>query len=69
MSKISDLTDEELTEVLAYTGLILVAFELVKSLIVEPIKVFYWHVTFGEGMPFKSYEEDVLVRHTNQSLV
>ena len=66
MSKISDLTDEELTEVLAYTGLILVAFELIKSLIVEPIKMSYWHVTFGEGMPFKSYEEDVLVRHKNE---
>lgn len=66
MSEIADLTEEELTQVLAYAGLILVAFELVKSLIVEPIKVFYWNVTFGEGMPFKSYEEDVLFRHKNE---
>jgi len=66
MSKISDLTDEELTEVLTYTGLILVAFELIKSIIVEPIKVFYSDMMFGEGMPFKSYEEDVLFRHKNE---
>jgi hypothetical protein len=45
---------------------ILVAFELVKSLIVNPIKAFYSDVTFGEGMPFKSYEEDILSRHKNQ---
>lgn len=66
MSKISDLTDEELAEVLAYTGLVLVAFELVKSLIVKPIKAFYLDVTFGEDLPFKSYEEDVLFRHKNE---
>lgn len=66
MSKISDLTDEELTEALAYTGLILVAFELIKSLIIGPIKAFYWHMTFTEGGPFKSYEKDVLVRHKNE---
>ena len=66
MNKISDLTDEELTQALAYAGLILVAFELVKSLIVKPIKTFYWHMTFSEGGPFKSYEEDVLIRHKNE---
>ena len=66
MNKIGDLTDEELTEVLAYAGLILVAFELIKSLIIRPIKAFYWHMTFGEGMPFKSYKEDVLIRHKNE---
>ena len=66
MNKISDLTNEELTGVLAYAGLILVAFELVRSLIVKPIKAFYWHMTFAEGGPFKSYEEDVLLRHKNE---
>ena len=66
MSKIGDLTDEELTEELAYTGLILVAFELIKSLIVDSIKTFYCDMTFGSGGPFKSYEEDVLIRHTNE---
>ncbi len=66
MSKASQLTSEELAQVLAYAGLILVAFELVKSLIVKPIKLFYSDMTFGEGMPFKSYEEDVLFRHKNE---
>ena len=66
LSNISDLTDEDLTEVLAYAGLILIAFELIKSLIIKPIKAFYWHMTFAEGGAFKSYEEDVLVRHKNE---
>ncbi len=60
------LTEEELTRVLTYAGFILVAFELVKSMIVIPIKIFYQDTTFGKGMPFKSYEEDVLPRHKNQ---
>ncbi len=63
MSKVAGLTKEELTRALAYVGLVLVAFELVKSLIVNPIKAFYANVTFGAGMPFKSYEHDVLSRH------
>lgn len=66
MSKVDNLTQEELTRVLTYAGFILVAFELVKSLIVRPIKCFYSNTTFGKGMPFKSYEEDVLSRHKNE---
>ncbi|MDP2938439.1 MAG: hypothetical protein Q8N72_04295 [Candidatus Omnitrophota bacterium] len=66
MSMIGGLRKEELTQVLAYTGLILVAYELVKSLIVRPIKFFYMDMTFSEGSPFKSYEEDVLFRHKNE---
>ncbi len=66
MSKGANLTEEELTRALAYVGLVLVAFELVKRLIVNPIKAFYCDVTFGNGMPFKSYEEDVLSRHKNE---
>ena len=66
MSKVENLTEEELTRALAYAGFILVAFELVKSLIVKPIKAFYTGVTFGKGMPFKSYEDDVLSRHKNE---
>lgn len=58
--------DEDLTRLLTYAGFVLVAFELVKSLIVKPIKFFYWNTTFGEGMPFKSYEEDVMTRHKNE---
>jgi len=66
LSKIENLPEEELTRVLAYAGLILVAFELVKGLIVNPIKLFYSDVIFGDEMPFKSYEEDVLSRHQNE---
>lgn len=66
MSKVENLTEEELTRALAYAGFILVAFELVKSLIVKPIKAFYRGVTFGKGLPFKSYEDDVLSRHKNE---
>jgi hypothetical protein len=63
---VETLTKEELTRVLAYAGLVLVAFELIKSLIVKPIKAFYCNVTFGPGLPFKSYEHDVLSRHRNE---
>jgi hypothetical protein len=66
MSDVENLTEEELTRALTYAGFILVAFELLKSMIVNPIKAFYQDTTFGEGMPFKSYEEDVLSRHKNQ---
>lgn len=59
-------TSEDLTDVLTYAGLVLVAFELIKSLIVKPIKVFYAHTTFGPGMTFVSYEHDVLTRHRNE---
>ena len=66
MIRVAELTEEELTRSLAYAGFILVAFELVKCLIVKPIKESYSDVTFGEGMPFKTYEEDVLSRHKNE---
>ena len=45
MNSVSNLTEEETTQVLAYAGLILVAFELVRSLIIKPIKAFYANVT------------------------
>ncbi len=66
MRDIADLTEEELTRSLTYAGFILVAYELVKTLIVGPIKAFYSDTTFGEGMPFKSYDVDVLSRHKNE---
>ena len=66
MSNIEKLSETDLTQALTYSGFILVAFELVKSIIVSPIKAFYQDVTFGEGMHFKSYEDDVLFRHKNQ---
>lgn len=35
-------------------------------MIVSPIKAFYKETTFGPGMPFKTYEEDVRARHKNE---
>ncbi|GHC21176.1 hypothetical protein [Aidingimonas halophila] len=58
-------TEEGLTRSLSYSGFVLLAFELVKSLIVEPIKLFYRDTTFHSG-PFKSYEHDVRSRHKNE---
>lgn len=60
------LTKDDLTRALAYAGFILLGFELVKALIVKPIKDFYAHTTFGAGMPFKSYAEDVKSRHRDE---
>lgn len=51
---------------LAHAGLVLVAFELIRSLVVKPIRTFYSHTIFGPGLPFKSYEHDVLSRHKNE---
>ena len=66
VEKIRNITEEELSHALSYAGFILVAFELIKSLIVKPIKLFYADTTFAEGLPFKSYQEDVLSRHKNE---
>ena len=66
MSYAKNLTDEQLTRALAYAGFILVAYELLKSMIVKPIKEFYTGVNFGDGMPFKTYQEDVLGRHKHE---
>lgn len=57
---------DQLSQILAYAGFVLLSFELVKGLIIKPIKIFYQNVTFGEGMPFKSYEIDVKSRHKNE---
>ena len=61
-----NLQSDQLSLTLSYAGFILVAFELAKGMIVNPIKVFYSDMTFGEGMPFKSYKEDVTFRHKNE---
>jgi hypothetical protein len=55
----------ELTAILSYAGYILVAHELVKSMVVRPIKSFYANTTF-QGGPFQSYEKDVLIRSKNE---
>ncbi len=59
-------TNEDLTDVLTYAGLVLVGFELIKSLVVKPIRALYAHTTFGPGMTFVSYEHDVLTRHKHE---
>jgi hypothetical protein len=59
------LSEDDLTRSLAYAGFVLLAYELVKSLIIDPIKLFYRDTTFSGG-PFKSYELDVLSRHKNE---
>jgi len=65
MKEINDLSEQELTDALTYAGFVLVAFELIKSLIVNPIKEFYKNTTFKDG-PFKSYKDDVLSRNKNE---
>ena len=65
MSNIKKPSEMDLTQALAYSGFVLVAFELVKSIVVSPIKAFYKDITFAEGMYFKSYEDDILSRHKN----
>jgi hypothetical protein len=59
------LSEDDLTRSLAYAGFVLLAYELVKSLIVDPIRLFYRDTTFSAG-PFKSYELDVLSRNKNE---
>ena len=64
-SQVLNLSEDELTKSLTYAGFILLAYELVKSLIVDPIKLFYRDAHFTSG-PFSSYEKDVLRRHKNE---
>jgi hypothetical protein len=62
---LNDVSSEELTRRLIYAGFVLTSFELVKRMIVGPIKTFYANTTF-QGMPFHSYEDDVLARDSNE---
>ncbi len=57
---------KEIIRRLTYVGFVLVAFELVKSLIIAPIKLFYKDTTFIGDTLFHSYEQDVLSRHKNE---
>lgn len=66
MTVSSTLTESELTQSLSYAGFVLLSYELTKGLIIAPIKAFYAKTSFGEGMPFCSYEEDVKSRHKNE---
>jgi len=65
MPSILNTESQDLADTLAYAGLVLLAFELLKSMIVKPIKAFYSHTTFSGG-PFVSYEHDVMFRHKNE---
>ena len=66
MASVQDLTAGHVTRALTYAGFVLVGYELVKGMIVKPIKAFYANTTFGEGMTFKSYEQDVRSRHPHE---
>lgn len=57
------LSPAELNRNLVYAGLFLVAFELVRELVINRVKGFYANTTFGPGMLFRTYEQDVLARH------
>jgi hypothetical protein len=57
------LPPAELSRNLIYAGLFMLAYELVKPLVIERVKGFYANTTFGSGMPFTTYEQDVLSRH------
>lgn len=65
-TSLQDLTAEELARRLTYAGFVLVSYELVQSMILKPIRLFYQDVTFEGDGPFKSYEEDVRTRHQNE---
>jgi len=55
-----------IADALMHAGLVLVAHELVKSMIVNPIKVFYERVVFRGNGPFRTYEHDVLSRDARE---
>ncbi len=60
-----DAKKEEYTNIiekLQFAGLILLSYEILKDLIIKPIKFFYKDVTFSGSSPFVSYEHDVLSR-------
>ena len=66
MIRTDDLPPDVLAQRLTFAGFVLVAYELVKSMIVGPIKAFYADTTFGQGMPFTTYDQDVRARDKNE---
>ncbi|MBA3582826.1 MAG: hypothetical protein H0W44_10305 [Gammaproteobacteria bacterium] len=66
INKLECLNEDRLTQTLAYAGFILLAFELIKSLVIKPTKMFYADISFSPNSPFQSYEENVLSRHKNE---
>ena len=65
MPNILNSEPQDLADSLAFAGLVLLAFELVRNMIVQPIKTFYSGIEFSAG-PFESYEHDVTSRHKNE---
>lgn len=66
MHRIEGIDDEQISQALAYAGYVLLAFEIIRGAVVNPIKAFYANTSFGSNMPFKSYEEDVRSRHKKE---
>lgn len=56
----------DIEEKLKFAGLLLLAYEILKSIIIKPIKSFYENTTFSYNAPFVSYEFDVLSRHKSE---
>ena len=56
----------DLTRSLTYAGFVLLLFEQVKALIVQPIRAFYDRMTFDDSSPFTDYSTDVLSRGRNE---
>ena len=60
-------TLQDIFVVVSFVGMalawVLVGYELLKRMIVDPIKWYYWNTTFADG---SSYEHDVLSRHRNE---
>lgn len=62
MTLLTETSAEDLTDKLAYAGLVSLAYELLKGMVIAPIKSFYAHTIFSGG-PFVSYEHDVISLH------
>ena len=66
MTQAQDLPPEVLARGLTYAGFVLVTYQLVKTMIVGPIRLIYEDTTFGPGIPFKTIDEDVRARHKSE---
>ena len=61
--QLHELSSDQTLKDLTHAGLIVLAFDLVKNLIINPVALSYKDVIFGEGLPFKNHEEDVVAKH------
>lgn len=60
---VEDLGGSDVARNLVYAGLFLLGLELIGDLMVRRVRFFYDRVTHGLGMPFTTYEQDVLSRN------